>query len=291
MAVMTVRDRAGLDRSSSSGGLTQSVEMDGAEIRFGVSGSGERTLLLVHGHQANAAWWHAVAPRLEQRWRVVRLDLSGHGDSGHRAGGYGDGAVWLEEVHAVLAASGTHEAVLVGHSMGGRIALASAVARPQGVLGVIALDSVLRAVPVSARAGWHPERRPRVRATLAEALGRFRLAPAQPDPAEEVLAVVAEGSIRSEADGWTWKYDQRGLPGVGARHVEDRLGELSVPVRFVHAELSPLVGEDAVDLLRARVPAQQVETVEMAGVHHHLILDAPQRCARLIDELATGLRG
>lgn len=267
--------------------LPRTVDVDGTPIRFEVSGESDRTLVLLHGHQANHVWWHRVAPILERDWRIVRMDFSGHGDSGHRDA-Y-TGGTWADEVHAVVAASGAADVVLVGHSMGGRIALAAAAARPEGVLGVITLDSALRSSTPLTQFAWHPERRPRVRATRTEALGRFRLAPDQPAPADDIMAAVAASSIRQESGGWTWKYDQRGIPGVTRQEVEDRLPGLSTPVRYVHAEHSLVVDDEAIELLRATLPPDAVEIIEMAGVHHHLVLEAPERCARLIDELASQL--
>lgn len=267
--------------------LDQFVEVRGARVRFAVSGTGGRDLVLLHGHHANHSWWHRVAPLLEPSWRITRLDFSGHGDSDHRDG-Y-DGSHWAEEVHAVSEAAGVDRPVLVGHSMGGRIALAAAAQRPVGISGVITLDTALRPAAGAFRFGWHPERVPRVRASKAEALGQFRLAPDQPEPAADVLAAVAEGSIREVEGGWTWKYDQRGLPGMRREHVEDRLADLPVPVRFIYAEHSAIVDAETVAYLRSVPIAGGVEIVEMAGLHHHLILEAPERCAELIDEHATRL--
>lgn len=265
--------------------LPEQVEVNGAKIRFGVSGRGERDLLLVHGHNAHQMWWHAVAPILEKDWRVIRFDLSGHGDSDHRED-YSR-LTWPDELHAVLAAVGSSRTVLVGHSMGGRVAIAAAAARPEGIVGVITMDTALRSVASPPKFDWQPERTPRVRATRDLALGRFRLAPDQPAPAAKILDVVAESSIRRIEGGWTWKYDQRGLPATERQLVEGQMATLTVPLRFVYAEHSAIVGTDAIDFLRTSPPPSGLEIIEMAGVHHHLILEEPEKCARLIDELAS----
>jgi pimeloyl-ACP methyl ester carboxylesterase len=65
------------------------VEVERAEIRYEVSGDGDRDLLLVHGRGAHHLWWHRVLPLLEPSWRITRVDLSGHGDSAHRAEYFG----------------------------------------------------------------------------------------------------------------------------------------------------------------------------------------------------------
>src|SRR4051794_6666541 len=95
------------------------VEVDGARIHFVAWGEpGRRGLVLVHGGGAQAHWWTHVAATFAGEFRVVAIDLSGHGDSAHR-----DRYVleqWTDEVVAVAAAAGiAGRPVVVGHSMGG----------------------------------------------------------------------------------------------------------------------------------------------------------------------------
>ena len=62
------------------------VAVDGAIVRFLAWGEpGRRGLVFVHGGGAHAHWWTHVAAKFADEYRVVAIDLSGHGDSGHRA--------------------------------------------------------------------------------------------------------------------------------------------------------------------------------------------------------------
>src|SRR3712207_89158 len=102
--------------------LPAEVVVEGASIRYGVTGPADGAdiagdLVLVHGHAAHHVWWHAVVPLLADRWRVITLDLSGHGDSGHRAEYSGE--QWAREVLAVAEAAGATRPVVVRHSLGG----------------------------------------------------------------------------------------------------------------------------------------------------------------------------
>ncbi len=82
------------------------VEVDGCAVHYLAWGErGRRGLVFVHGGGAHAHWWTHVAATFAGEFRVVAIDLSGHGDSGHRDG-Y-DLEQWTDEVVAV-AADGRH---------------------------------------------------------------------------------------------------------------------------------------------------------------------------------------
>ena len=270
--------------SSAAAALPYQIEVNGVGVRYDVRGSGERTLVLVHGHQAHHMWWHAVVALLAPHWRLVLLDLSGHGDSGHRADGYHD-AIWCDDVLAVVAAVGGEAPVLVGHSMGGRIALVAAARQPDLVAGVVMVDSVVRVEGAGPNLAWEPHRPARTLGTFDEAVSRFRVKPEQPVPAQ-LLAPVASYSLRQVEDGWTWKHDQRGLPAMSHDLVAEAFASIRVPVRFVRAELSS-VTEGVDDALRVLDPAGAVQIHIAPGSHHHVVIEDPDLCAGLVDRLAS----
>ncbi|WP_017936521.1 alpha/beta fold hydrolase [Nocardioides sp. Iso805N] len=263
--------------------LRRSVEVDGATIRYDVRGSGPQTLVLVHGYQAHHLWWHAISDRLASRYRLILLDLSGHGDSDHRDG-Y-DAPVWPRDVIGVLDDVGGEPPVIVGHSMGGRVSLVAAARRRDLVRGVVLLDSAVRFAGDDARFDWRPDRAPRGFATRADAVAAFRLKPEQElEPA--LLGPVVDYSVREHGGGWTWKHDQRGLPGLAQHAFVDALRAVEVPVRYVRATASPIA--QGVEELLDEVHVPGGAEVHLApGLHHHLVLEDPDFCAGLIDRLAT----
>lgn len=263
--------------------LEHSVTVDGVEVRYGIRGHGDRDLLLVHGSAAHHVWWHAVAPMLEKSWRVISVDLSGHGDSGHRAD-Y-DAGTWAEETMAVLRASGARRPVIAAHSLGGRVALLAASRYPDGFAGLVLFDVGI----------WAPEhlldrplpprtfRPPRVHTSLDEAKGRFRLMPPQPQPPAELLDPVAEYSLRPVDGGWVWKHDGGGFPTLYEDVIEQAAAMVAVPVAYVSGGASSVVDDLRAERAAAIIP--DVIAVRLPGVHHHLTLEVPESCARLIDEL------
>ncbi|MBA4025359.1 MAG: alpha/beta hydrolase [Gordonia sp.] len=275
--------------SLNPGLLTDQLVVGEATVHWGMVGAGSRTVVLVHGHQAHHMWWHAVVRHLQNSWRVILFDLSGHGLSDHREN-YAAGVQWAHDLLAVLDVSGADRPVVIGHSMGGRIAVSATADRPDLVRGIILIDSMVRVVPRhNAAPAWHPDRRPRVRSNRDEAVARFRLKPDQPNPAPEILRPVAQYSVGPIADGWGWRYDQRGIPGVNDAAVTSAMANSQVPLRLVHAEDSRVLGADAVTEVERLKPPGGLRVIRLPGCHHHVVLDEPERIAGLIDELAGAI--
>lgn len=116
-------------------------ERDGLSLRFDDDGSGP-AIVLLHGLSLSRRTWDGLVPDLMGRFRVVRLDQRGHGESSHAPGTYvldtylADTVAFLEEI--VRAPS-----ILVGHSLGGVIAHGVAQTRPDLVRGALLEDPPL----------------------------------------------------------------------------------------------------------------------------------------------------
>ncbi|HEX8498017.1 MAG TPA: alpha/beta hydrolase [Actinomycetales bacterium] len=118
----------------------QQVELaDGTTISAQVWGeAGGPPLVLLHGLGEQASTWDEVAPQLATRFRVVALDLRGHGSSTW-AGPYSF-TLMRDDVLGVLGALGLDDVVLVGHSMGGVVAYLVAQAQPARVARLVIED-------------------------------------------------------------------------------------------------------------------------------------------------------
>jgi pimeloyl-ACP methyl ester carboxylesterase len=116
------------------------VRVGEADIRYSVSGPEDgEAVVLIHGFGSSLAAWDALVPALEDRYRVLRLDLKGFGRSSKYAADYG-----LDEHVAVILALMDHEGLgrahLVAHSWGTAVALALAEAA-QDRVGRLVLTS------------------------------------------------------------------------------------------------------------------------------------------------------
>lgn len=101
---------------------------------------GERCVVLLHGYLRSLLVWESFVPLLYKEVRVVTLDLPGHGISVVR--GQTHTMEWLADVVAdALAALGIGRCTLVGHSMGGYVALAFCERHPEMLDGLVLLSS------------------------------------------------------------------------------------------------------------------------------------------------------
>jgi pimeloyl-ACP methyl ester carboxylesterase len=243
--------------------------------------AGRSPLVLLHGGGANAHWWDHLAPRLAEHFHVVALDFRGHGDSDWpdplEAGAFS------RDLDALLAHLGSREVCLVGHSMGGQVALEHASEHPE-TRAVCAID-------VSRGASRRERRRTRLAlaarrsyATREAAIERYRFLPPAPRAPESLRRAIAEHSIRQEPDGrFGFKFDPRwfGLPPGPPL----ALDKISCPALVVRGALSPLLSEEGLAEMVAALPRGR--GVEIPGAGHNVHLECPEAVLAALLELLS----
>lgn len=263
-----------LQRSLAAEPEQRTISVADCDINLLVWGeSGRPGIVLVHGGAAHAHWWSSIAPLIGD-YRVVALDLSGHGDSGRRDEYSVD--LWAQEV---LAAGASIEAdgapVVVGHSMGGFVSVSAAVLGGDRVAGTIVLDSPMveddpevEAARIGEAFGA-PKRYP----SLDAAIARFRTVPRQDHYDPWILDHVARRSLRPVEDGWEWKFDPRLFRAISRNTAAEALPNISTRVALFRSEfglVTPEIGRIIYDNLGRVAP---VVEIPLAG--HHMMLDQP----------------
>jgi len=117
------------------------ISKDGTKIVYSVFGNGEPTLVFVHGWCGSRAVWYKQVPYFARKYRVVILDLAGHGASGRQRKEYTQEA-YGEDVAAVVNAIGAKKVILIGHSMSGTIILEANRLIKDKVIGLVAVDTL-----------------------------------------------------------------------------------------------------------------------------------------------------
>lgn len=248
------------------------TSLDDVPIAYRVwGGASERGIVLVHGGGAHARWWDHIGPLLAAERRVIAIDLSGHGDSGRRERYSFD--AWAREVLAVAADAGLDTPpVVIGHSMGGIVALRLAAMFGSRIEGAVVIDAPLRDPAPEEQAARRQSvfRQLRLYPTPEAILARFRPVPDQP-----VLGYVADHiaatSIRQVDGGWTWKWD----PAVfNSREAPaGRLTKLDCRAALFRAEHGILSAEMS-DLVYDRL-GRVAPVIEVPAAGHHVMLDQP----------------
>ena len=124
---------------------TETVDVDGVEIRARMAGSGP-PLLLLHGSPQTLLMWHLVAPKLAEDFAVVATDLRGYGDSSKPEsapdhGPYSKRAMAEDQI-GVMKHFGFDRFALCGHDRGGRVGYRMALDHPGVVTKLAVLDII-----------------------------------------------------------------------------------------------------------------------------------------------------
>jgi len=132
--------QAPADTRPSEGAPRIAIAPDGVHVQYHVYGSGEPALVLIHGWSCDANYWREQVPVLKQKYTVVTVDLAGHG------GTDGNRSDWTiarfgQDVATAVAAVPNQQLILVGHSMGGPVAIEAARLLEKRTLGIIGVDT------------------------------------------------------------------------------------------------------------------------------------------------------
>jgi len=117
------------------------ASLDGVPIAFGSRGAGPTALVLVHDWGCDSSYWGLQTEAFVAGYRVVAIDLAGHGRSGSDRADWSVDA-FAGDVRAVVEALDLPRVVLVGHSMGGPVVLAAAAGMPERVVGVVVVETL-----------------------------------------------------------------------------------------------------------------------------------------------------
>lgn len=238
---------------------------------------GRRGLVFVHGGGANAHWWTHVAARFAEEFRVLAVDLSGHGDSDHRPTYSLE--EWTDEVMATAEAGGVAgRPVVVGHSMGGFVAIATAALHADRLAGVVVCDSPVTE-PDPEVGAYHLRQafgRERTYASVEEAVARFRTIPAQEHYLPYVMDHVARRSLRASPEGWRWKFDREiftqfagGVRSIALPYLSAVTCRLAL-LRSEHGLVTRDIGDAMFERLGRVTPV-----FELPEAGHHPMLDQP----------------
>ncbi|MEQ8625455.1 MAG: alpha/beta hydrolase [Vicingaceae bacterium] len=122
--------------------INRTLNFRGSQFAYKVKGSG-RAILLIHGFLGTQEVWNTYFDRLSTHFKVISLDLPGHGKS-QNLGYVHEMGLMANLVYALLKELNIRKAVIAGHSLGGYVGLAFAELFPDHVLGLILVNSTAK---------------------------------------------------------------------------------------------------------------------------------------------------
>jgi pimeloyl-ACP methyl ester carboxylesterase len=235
--------------------------VDGIQINSASTGKGPETVILVHGWTCDQTAWNEQVPVLSKKYRVLTLDLPGHGKSGAPADGKLSMDLFARAVDAVRAEAKVDRVVLVGHSMGTAVVVQYARLYPRHVAALVFVDGL---VTLGNRRGPAPDPTQvagpdgrKYRETMIRGMFSASTTPANQTKILDMMLGAPEstavGAMNATFDPAIWKGDV-----------------LSMPILGIYADKSPS-GNQA--YMKDHFP--KMEYHEVAGTGHFVMLDNP----------------
>ena len=258
------------------------AQHQGLDIFYECSGSGP-AIVLLHSFLCDGEMWAPQVPALAQNYRVINVDLRGHGRSG-TADTPLDIYAMVEDVIAVLDREQVASATWAGLSIGGMIALRAALTVPDRVNRLLLLDT---------HAGTETRFKVFKYKTMVAVAKRFGIPPLLPKVAKLMFGQHTLAARPDLVAYWKQKFAAMSL--VSIEHVANALcarDSLKARLADVHQPALVLVGREDISLpppcseaLAARLPHAELKIIERAG--HLSTLEQPEAVTTAMCEFLT----
>jgi pimeloyl-ACP methyl ester carboxylesterase len=246
------------------------ASVDGAKIHWTSHGApNAEAVILVHGWTCDETSWDPQVPVLSQKYRVITLDLPGHGKSDPPKDGKFSMAVCANAVEAVRADAKIDKAVLVGHSMGTPVIREYVRLYPQHVAGLVPVDGLLIVGGAGRRGAPDPAAMTGPQGMKArETMIRGMFTPATPAAIQQhVLKMMLAPPEATALGAMSATFDSANLNNSVS----------TIQVLGIYAGSSPMTNREN---LKKIFPNS--EYVQIAGTGHFVMMERPEEFNRLL---------
>ena len=254
--------------------VDNAISADGISIAYEVRGEGEPALVFVHGWCCDRSYWNKQLPHFAEKYKVVSIDLAGHGESGLDRKEWTMGA-FGEDVVAVINKLDLDQAVFIGHSMGGPVILEAARLMPKRVIGLVGVDTLkdfeFKYTQEQIDNWFTP-----LRADFVEDTRDFVRTMFTPNSDPALVEKIATDMSSSPP-----------MVGLGAlegyfdfqnNEIIQVLKEVQAPITCINSDMDPT----NVETNQHHSPSFKARI--MSGVGHFNMMEDPETCNRLLEE-------
>ena len=246
------------------------ASVDGLAIHSSTAGTGKQTLIFVHGWTCDSSSWEGQVTALAKKYRVITLDLPGHGKSASPKDGKFSMDLFARAVEAVREEAKADKVVLVGHSMGAPVIRTYARLYPQRVAALVAVDGPLdlRGFP-SPQAGQGPPPMVGPEGLKArEKMIRGMFTPQTPPALQDQILKMMLGAPEATANGAMASIFDPALRKADIT---------SAPALAIYAGTAQVP-----DAAKTKEVLPNYEAAQMAGTGHFLMMEKPQEFNKLL---------
>ena len=270
------------ERAEPAPGATRiAIAPDGVHVQYRVYGNGEPALVFIHGWSCDSNYWREQLAAFDKKYTLVTVDLAGHG------GTDGNRTDWSiarfgQDVATALSAVPNKQVVLVGHSMGGPVAIEAARLLKGRVIGIIGVDTFKTiGAPVPTKVQVDAALKP----FEADFIGQTRTLVAEhlfvkgshPQLAQKIAYDMSLSPPRVAVPS---------MRAVLGYDFTEPLKDLSVPIVAINSDLGEPVNE-----ARIRKVLPKFRAVTLSGTGHFLMMEDPQRFNPALETEVTTLVG
>jgi pimeloyl-ACP methyl ester carboxylesterase len=252
--------------------------IDGIPITYEVHGKGDLTLIFVHGWSCDRSYWKGQLEPFSQRYKVVAIDLAGHGASGIERKNYTIESFGAD-VATVINKLNLQHVILIGHSMGGDVIAAAARQLPHGrIEGLVMVEDYKEL-----GAGHTPEQ---VEAVVARFRTDFR------DSVRSLVISMFSPSADTALVEWVANDMASAPPAIAlsslesafsySREITKTLLEIKLPVTAINSGNAPT---DTASMQR-----YGVQVVVMHGLGHFLMMEDPKQFNEVLEGVIEKMR-
>jgi pimeloyl-ACP methyl ester carboxylesterase len=257
--------RRGLRRA---GMMRRAIDVAGNQVSYFAGGNAGRTIVLVHGVNDQAGTWVSVIPLLIKDFRVIAIDLPGHGESGPATGPL-PMPMMVKALEAVIdRESPASPVILVGNSMGGWVSMLYAADHPSRLTHLILEDASGMSWDMS-HVAFFPK-------TRDEALKVLRMVHGPDVPIADYLI---DALLKNSA---TMPQARVIQAGVMFALVDARLHEITTPATLIWGAHDGLLPIAYAESLQQHLPGSSLHIIESAAHIPHR--QAPAEFTRLLRE-------
>jgi pimeloyl-ACP methyl ester carboxylesterase len=246
---------------------------DGELISYNAFGSGDVTLVFVHGWNCDSRYWRQQVPYFAKKYQVVTVDLAGHGHSEQTRKVYSLES-FAQDVNAVVRQLDAKKAILIGHSMSGEIVAKASTLMPGPVLGIIGVDTIQNVEDTMPQeqfdkmlTGMKTDFKGTVKNFVEPMLGED-MKPELRKWIIDDMSAAPPNVAMSAFKEYVQKFENKGIVNL--------FKEVKVPVRCVNADLWPTNPE----VNRKYIASYNVVFMKNAG--HFLMLERPAEFNKLL---------